>query len=43
MQVDLDNISDDYEGQGHGTKVKVVILENVIFKVSNGLTCVDSL
>ncbi len=29
--VDLDNISDGFEGQGHRSKVKVTRLKNVIF------------
>ena len=35
--VDLDNISDEFEG--HRSKVKVALLKNVIFPVSNGLNC----
>ncbi len=33
--VDLDNISDGFEGQGHRSKVKVIRLKTVIF------SCVD--
>ncbi len=35
--MDLDYISDEFEGQGHRSKVKVVILKNTIFKISDGL------
>ena len=36
--VDLDNISNEFEGQGHRSKVKVARLKNVIFGFSGGLT-----
>ncbi len=35
---DLDNISDECEGQGHRSKVKVTRLKSVISKVSDGLS-----
>ncbi len=38
--VDRDNISDEFEGQGHRSKVKVARLKNVIFGCSYGVTCV---
>ena len=31
--IDLDNISDEFEGQGHRSKVKVIQLKNVILRV----------
>ena len=34
--LDLDNISDEFEDQGHRSKVKVARLKNVIFEVSDG-------
>ena len=43
--VDMDNISNKFEGQCRRSKVKVATLKNVIFEVLDGLTCVhvDSL
>ena len=40
---DLDNISDEFDRQGHRSKVKVARLKNVIFGFSVGLTCAGSL
>ncbi len=31
-RVDHDDISDEFEGQGHRSKVKVAMLKNVIFE-----------
>ena len=31
--IDLDNILDEFEGQGRGSNVKVIQLKNVIFRV----------
>ena len=31
--IDLDNISDEFEGQGHRSKLKVIQLKNFIFRV----------
>ena len=31
----LNNISDEFKGQGHRSKVKVVRLQNVIFEVTD--------
>ncbi len=36
--IDLDNISDEFEGQGHRSKFKVTRLKNVISEVSDGLS-----
>ncbi len=30
VRIDLDNISDEFEGQGHRSKVKVAMLKNMI-------------
>ncbi len=30
--IDLDNISDEFEGKGHRSKIKVTMLKNVIFR-----------
>ena len=38
--IDIDNISDEFEGQGHRSKVKVARMKNVISKVPNGLVFV---
>ncbi len=37
-RIDLDNrpISDEFEGQGHRSKIKVARLKNVIFVFSGG-------
>ncbi len=35
--IDFDDISDEIDGQGHRSKVKVVRLKNVIFGVSDRL------
>ncbi len=40
---DLDDISDEFDGQGHRSKVKVAMLKNGIFGASNGLAYVYSL
>ena len=32
--IDLDNTLDEFKGQGHRSKVKVIQLKNVIFRVS---------
>ncbi len=37
----LDNIWDEFEGQGHRSKVKVARLKNLILKFSGGLTCLS--
>ncbi len=39
--IDLDKVSDKFEGQGHRSKVKVAIKKNVIFRRFYGVTCVD--
>ena len=39
--IDLDKILDNFEGQGHRSKVKVAILKNVIFRHFDGATCID--
>ncbi len=31
MGIELDDISDEFDGQGHRVKVKVTMLKNVIF------------
>ena len=36
--IDLDNILDRIEGQGHRSNVKVIQLNNVIFKVFPGFS-----
>ena len=36
VTIDLDNISDEFEGQGHRSKVKVAMLKNVFFKLLMG-------
>ncbi len=41
--IDHDNISYKFEGQGHGSKVKVARLKNVIFGFSDRLTWAGSL
>ncbi len=41
QRIDLDNISDEFEGQGHRSKVKVAMLKNVIFRLFDGVNCVD--
>ena len=41
--VDFDDISDEYNGQGHRSKVRVAMLKNMIFGVSDRLICADSL
>ncbi len=33
VRFDLDNISYEFEGQGHRSKVKVVMFKNVIFRL----------
>ena len=38
----LDDISDKFEGQGHRSKIKVVMLKNTILKPSYCLAYVDS-
>ncbi len=43
LRIDLDNISDEFKGQGHRSKVKVAMLKNVIFKAFDGLNYVESL
>ncbi len=43
MEIDLDNISQEFHGQGHRLKVKVARSKIIIFKVSDGLTYADSL
>ncbi len=40
---DFNNISNRFEGQGHRSKVKVTRLKNVIFRLSDWLTCASSL
>ena len=35
--IDFDDISDEFEAQGHRSKVKIARLKNVISKVSDGL------
>ncbi len=35
MRMDLDNISDELEGQGHRSKVKVATSKNMILGVSD--------
>ncbi len=42
IEVCLDKISDGFNVQGRMSKVKVTRSKNVIFEVSNGLTCADS-
>ncbi len=42
-RVDLDIILNEFEGQGHRSKVKVARMKNVIFGFSDGLACADSL
>ena len=37
--IDLNNISDEFEGQGHRSKVKVIWLKNVIFRVLAWILC----
>ncbi len=39
----VDNISDEFEGQGHRSKFMVAIFKNVIFLDFDGLAYVDSL
>ena len=41
MRDDLDNRSDEFEGQGHRSKVKVATLKNVIIGLFDGVTCVQ--
>ena len=38
--IDIDNISDEFEGQGYRSKVKVARLKNVISEVPDGLVFV---
>ncbi len=38
--IDLDNILDKFEGQGHRSKVKVIQIKNVIFRVLAWVLCV---
>ncbi len=40
--IDFDNISDEFEGQGHRSKVKITSLKKVISEVSDGLVFVLS-
>ncbi len=40
VNIAFGNISDEFEGQGHRSKVMGAILKNVIFGCSYGLTCV---
>ena len=40
MGTDLDDISDEFDGQGHRSKVKVAMLKNAIFGASDGLAYV---
>ncbi len=37
----LDNISDEFEGQGDRSKVKVALLKNNILKRNDGGICLD--
>ena len=41
MDIAFDNISDEFEGQGRRSKVKVAILKNMISGPFYGVTCVD--
>ena len=41
FSIDLDNISDFFEGQVHRSKVKVAMLKNMIFFLFVDVTCVD--
>ncbi len=41
LDIAFGNISDEFEGQGHRSKVRVVILNNLIFRCFYGVTCVD--
>ncbi len=39
--IDLDNVSDEFEGQGHRSKFKVATLKNVIFRCFYDVMYVD--
>ena len=41
MNIVLDNISDEFKGQGQGSQVKVAILKNMIFRLFDGVICID--
>ncbi len=42
MKINLGDILDEFEGQGHRSKVKVTRLKNVIFLALDGVACVDT-